>query len=102
RRRNSRSSWKGDRGCMLGVTQPEPLPTIFAALYALDPAGIVQIPLHRPPQARLEIVLGLPAQLAKDLAGVYGVAAFGTGPVLHVRHQGRAERMRQAGPQRVD
>ena len=86
--------YTGDRECrnciatcsdlLLLRPQPQPLPAILAALHPLDPAGIVQIPLDRPPQAGLEIVLRLPAQLAADLAGVDGVAAVVAGPVLDV------------------
>ena len=50
-----------DHTTRLLPAQPQPLPSVLPALYALDPAGIVEIPLHRPPQPRSEIVFGLPA-----------------------------------------
>ena len=83
----------------LSVRQAEAISPVGAAADALDPARVVQIPLHGAAKAGIEVVFRLPAQFSLDLGGVDGVAAIVTGSVGHEGDQRRAGCMRQGGPQ---
>src|SRR5262245_6249470 len=63
--------------------EPEPLAAIGAAHDALPPGAVVEIPAHGVAQALLERTPRPPAELARDLGGIDGVALVVARPVGH-------------------
>ena len=69
---------------LLAVLLVDPL-TIVTAFNASNPFRIVQVPLNRFLDAGLKGLLGLPAKLAFDLAGVDGVTPVVPGTIRDER-----------------
>ena len=80
------------RGC-----PTEPLSPIAARERGLAPPAVLQVPAHGLLQARLQRLLGPPAELAFYLPRVYGIASVVARPV---RDEGDERLVRRSGDQR--
>ena len=88
----ARTSGKNDalhRCASLRVVLCDPL-AVGAGSHAFDPGGVVQVPADGLAQAGFELFGRLPAQFARDLGGVDGVAAVVAGAVLDEGDQASA------------
>src|SRR5690606_1761292 len=86
---------------LAAILLAHPLP-VLATRDAFHPLGVVEEPLHRLAQPRLERLLRPPAELALDLARVDRVAAVVSGPVLHERDELVVARATRARTQLVE
>src|SRR4051794_37597572 len=75
----------GDRAAV-AVVQADPV-LVLPARHRLEPARVVEVPLHRIAHAAFEGVARAPAELAADLGGVHRVTAIVSGTILDELHE---------------